>query len=155
MAVKRMDHATLVVRDLDAAVAFFVELGMSVEGRASVSGDTVERILAVEGVASDIAMMITPDGNGRVELTRFRSPDVVELSPWPTPPNVLGWANVMFEVDDIRDTVARLETLGGTLVGEIVDYGGVYLLAYIRGPEGVVIALAQALTDAGPPLDAP
>ena len=155
MAIKRMDHATLVVRDLDAAVAFFVELGMSVEGRASVSGDTVERILAVEGVASDIAMMITPDGNGRVELTRFRSPDVVELSPWPTPPNVLGWANVMFEVDDIRDTVARLEPLGGKLVGEIVDYGGVYLLAYIRGPEGVVIALAQALSDAGAPLDAP
>jgi len=155
MAVKRMDHATLVVRDLDAAVAFFIELGLSIEGRASVSGDAVERILGVPGVASDIAMMITPDGNSRVELTRFSSPDVVEPSPWPTPPNVLGWANVMFEVDDIRDTVARLETLGGTLVGEIVDYGGVYLLAYIRGPEGVVIALAQALSDAGAPLDAP
>lgn len=145
MAVKRMDHTTLVVRDLDAAVEFFVELGLRVEGRASVSGDTVSRILGVEGVASDIAMMITPDGHSRLELTRFRSPDAVEPTPWPTPPHVLGWANVMFEVDDIRDTVARLEPLGGGLVGEIVDYEGVYLLAYVRGPEGVVVALAEAV----------
>lgn len=144
MAVKRMDHTTLVVRDLDAAVAFFTELGLKLEGRASVSGDTVSRILGVADVASDIAMMITPDGHSRLELTRFRSPDAVEVTPWPTPPHVLGWANVMFEVDDIRDTVARLDPLGGGLVGEIVDYEGVYLLGYIRGPEGVVIALAEA-----------
>jgi catechol 2,3-dioxygenase-like lactoylglutathione lyase family enzyme len=145
MAIKRMDHTTLVVRDLDAAVEYFTVLGMEVEGRASVSGDTVSRILGQDDVASDIAMMITPDGHSRLELTRFHSPYAVELAPWPAPPYALGWANVMFEVDDLRDTVARLEPLGGALVGEIVDYEGVYLLAYVRGPEGVVVALAEAL----------
>jgi catechol 2,3-dioxygenase-like lactoylglutathione lyase family enzyme len=145
MAIKRMDHTTLVVCDLDAAVEYFTVLGMEVEGRASVSGETVSRILGEDDVASDIAMMITPDSQSRLELTRFRSPDAVELTPWPPPPHVLGWTNVMFEVDDIRDTVARLEPVGGTLLGDIVDYEGVYLLAYVRGPEGVVVALAEAL----------
>lgn len=147
MAVKRMDHTTLVVRGLDAAVAFFEALGMEVEGRAHVSGDAVDRLHGApdgaERVAADLVMLVTPDSHSRIELTRYVTPDVVEPTPWPLPVHVVGWANVMFEVDDLRETVARLEAVGGSLVGEVVAWEGVILLAYVRGPEGVVVALAQ------------
>lgn len=143
MAVKRMDHTTLVVRGLDAAVAFFEALGMEVEGRAHVSGDAVDRLHGSGEVASDLVMMVTPDSHSRIEITRYRTPDAVEPTPWPLPVHVVGWANVMFEVDDLRETVARLEAVGGSLVGEVVAWEGVILLAYVRGPEGVVVALAQ------------
>lgn len=148
MALKRMDHTTLVVRDVDAAVAFFEALGMEVEGRAHVAGDVVDRLHGSGEVASDLVMMVTPDSHSRIEITRYRTPDAVEPSPWPAPVHTVGWANVMFEVDDLRETVARLEAVGGELVGEIVVWEGLIELAYLRGPEGVVVALAQEVAGA-------
>jgi len=131
--------------DLDAGIAFFTELGMTLEGRMVVEGEWVDRILGLDGVRSEIAMMRMPDGHGKVELTRFLAPPAVTAKPHPAPPNALGVGRIMFAVDDIDDTVARLCAHGGKVVREIVQYEDAYRLCYLRGPEGVLIALAEAL----------
>jgi catechol 2,3-dioxygenase-like lactoylglutathione lyase family enzyme len=143
MTIKRMDNVAMVVDDLDAAVAFFNELGMELEGRATVEGDWVDRIVGLDGTRSDIAMMRTPDGHGRLELTRYLHPAAVGPDPWSEPANTRGMGRIMFNVDDIDDVVGRLKGLGGELVGEIVQYEDAYRLCYLRGPEGIIVALAQ------------
>lgn len=143
MALKRMDNVAVVVDDLDAAIAFFEELGLELEGRATVEGDLVDRLVDLHGTRSDIAMMRTPDGQGRVELTRYQHPAAVGPDPRSEPANTRGMSRIMFNVDDIDDVVERLGRLGGQLVGEIVRYEDAYRLCYLRGPEGIMIALAQ------------
>lgn len=140
-----MDHVSVVVDDLPAAIAFFTELGMEVEGEMPVEGAWVDRVNGMDGVRVDIAMMRTPDGHGKLELTRFRAPALVAAEPPAAPPNTLGLRSVMFAVDDVDDTVARLRAHGGELIGEVADYGDVYRLCYLRGPAGVIVALAQQL----------
>jgi catechol 2,3-dioxygenase-like lactoylglutathione lyase family enzyme len=146
MALKRIDNVAIVVDDLDAAIAFFEELGLEVEGRASVEGDWVDRIVGLQGTRSDIAMMHTPDGHGRLELTRFQHPPAVGPDPRSEPVNTRGMGRIMFAVDDIDDVVERLQALGGELVGEIVQYEDAYRLCYLRGPEGIIVALAEQLS---------
>jgi catechol 2,3-dioxygenase-like lactoylglutathione lyase family enzyme len=143
MALRRLDNVAVVVEDIDAAIAFFTELGMELEGRTSVEGDWVDRIVGLHGTRSDIAMMRTPDGHGRLELTRYRHPAAVGPDPRSEPANTRGMGRIMFNVDDIDDVVERLQALGGELVGEIVRYEDAYRLCYLRGPEGIIIALAQ------------
>ena len=144
MGLKRMDHISVVVDDLPAAIEFFVELGMEVEGEALVEGETVDRVNAIEGVRADIVMMRTPDGLGKFELTSFRSPAAVDPAP-SAPPNTIGYRSVMFAVDDIDDVVARLQAKGGELVGEVAQYEDVYRLCYLRGPSGIIVSLAEEL----------
>ncbi len=142
----RMDHVGVVVEDLDAAIAFFTELGLRLQGgRMQVDGRWVDRVVGLDGVNVEIAMMGTPDGHSRLELTKFLAPAATSGDPHPAPANVLGLRRIMFEVDDIRDTVRRLGTHGGELVGEIAQYEDVYLLCYLRGPSGIIVALAEAL----------
>ena len=145
MALKRMDHVVVVVEDLDAAVAFFTELGMEREGGQQLEGDWVDRVNAIDGLRVDIVMMRTPDGHNKLELTKFHSPTATTAEP-DAPANTLGYRSVMFEVDDVDDTVARLRPHGGELIGEIAQYENVYRLCYLRGPAGVIVALAQELT---------
>jgi len=145
MPLKRMDNVGVVVDDLAGAVAFFKELGMELEGEAQVEGLSVDRLVGLDGVRSDIAMMRTPDGNGRVELTKFRSPADDRSEPNNAAPNTLGIRRIMFAVEDIEDVVARLRALGGELVGELVQYENSYRLCYVRGPEGILVALAEKI----------
>lgn len=146
MTIKRLDHVSVVVEDIAAAIDFFTTLGMTLEGQAPVEGSEVDRLCGLEGIRADIAMMRTPDGHGRVELTKYRSPALVAAEPAIAPPNTLGLRQVMFAVDDIDDTVARLRAKGSELVGEVVQYGDQYRLAYLRGPAGIIVALAEALS---------
>lgn len=141
--IVRMDHASIVVEDLDAATAFFVELGMEREGGATVGGEWVDRINGIDGVKAEIVMVRTPDGNSKLELTKFLTPAAINAGT-DAPSNTLGLRSIMFAVDDIDDDVARLRAHGGELVGEIAEYGG-YRLGYVRGPAGVIVALAQQL----------
>jgi catechol 2,3-dioxygenase-like lactoylglutathione lyase family enzyme len=141
----RMDNVLLVVDDLDAAVAFFTELGLEVEGKATVEGPSVDRLVALDGVKSDIVMMRTPDGQGRLELDKFRTPPAVRPEPVNAPVNALGIRRIMFNVEDIDAVLARLLGTGAELVGEMVQYGDSHLLCYVRGPDGIMIALAQTL----------
>jgi catechol 2,3-dioxygenase-like lactoylglutathione lyase family enzyme len=145
MAVQRMDNVGIVVDDLEAAVEFFRELGLEVEGRASVDGPWVDAVVGYDGVRSEIAMMRTPDGSGRFELTKFHAPPLVSTEPDNAPPNTLGMWRVMFAVDDIDDTVARLRTRGAELIGEVGNYEDAYRLCYLRGPAGIIVALAETL----------
>ena len=145
MTLKRMDNVLIVVEDLEAAKAFFVELGMELEGQTVVEGPAVDATVGLDGVRADIAMLCTPDGSGRVELTRFHTPQAVRAEPESAPANALGMRRVMFTVDDLDDTVARLRTHGGELVGEIAQYEDVYRLCFLRGPEGIIIGLAEEL----------
>jgi catechol 2,3-dioxygenase-like lactoylglutathione lyase family enzyme len=150
MAVKRMDNVGIVVNDLDAAIDFFVEIGLELEGRGTFEGPWMDRTIDVEGAKCDIAMLRPPDGHGGVELSRFRSPPLVSTEPANAPVNTLGYLRVMFDVDDVRDVVNRLEERHiASLVGEIVNYEGVYLICYVRGPEGIMVGLAQSLREAG------
>ncbi|MFK0011289.1 VOC family protein [Streptomyces sp. NPDC091027] len=146
MAVQRMDNVGIVVEDMDAAIAFFVELGMELEGRGEVEGAFADRCTGLDGVHCDIAMLRTPDGHGRLELARYRSPVASTAGPRHRPHNVLGTHRVMFAVDDIEDTVARLRPHGGELVGGIARYEDSHLLCYLRGPEGVIVGLAEQLS---------
>ena len=146
MALRRMDNVAVVVEDLDAAVAFFTELGMELEGRASLGGEVVDRLVALDDTRSEIAMMRMPDGAGGIELTRWEHPRAVGPDPRHEPSNARGMGRVMFEVDDIEDVVERLQAVGGELVGEIVQYEDAYRLCYLRGPEGIIVALAQELS---------
>jgi catechol 2,3-dioxygenase-like lactoylglutathione lyase family enzyme len=146
MTIRRTDHVSIVVDDLSAAIAFFVELGLQVEGEMPVEGRWVDRIVGLDGVRVDIAMMRTPDGHGRLELTKFHRPTAASAEPKNAPANTLGIRNVMFAVDDIDDVVARLRAHGAELVGEVAQYEDKYRLCYVRGPEGVVVALAEQLS---------
>ena len=146
MTLRRMDNIAVVVEDLAAAVAFFTELGMELEGEMTVDGPVVDRVLGIDDVRSDIAMMRVPDGNGRLELTRFQMPPAARTQPQPTPVNALGIGRIMFAVDDIDEVLGRLELHGAELVAEVVQYEDTYRLCYIRGPEGIVLALAQELS---------
>jgi catechol 2,3-dioxygenase-like lactoylglutathione lyase family enzyme len=145
VALQRMDHVGVVVEDLEAATAFFAELGMELEGQASVEGRWVDRVAGLDGVRADIAMMRTPDGHGRVELTKFRTPAAVSAEPGSAPANTLGIRRIMFAVDDIEDVVARLRAHGAELVGGLGQYQDSYRLCYVRGPEGIIVALAEQL----------
>ena len=139
-----MDNVGIVLEDLPAAIAFFLELGLEMEGETQVEGRWVDRIVGLDGVRADIVMMRTPDGHSRLELTKFQNPRAVSAEPG-NAPNMLGIRRVMFAVDDIDDVVARLRTHGAELVGEIVQYENQYRLCYLRGPEGILIALAEQL----------
>ena len=146
MTVRRMDHVGVVVDDLAAAIAFFVELGLELDGEAPVEGRWVDRIVALDGVRVDIAMMRTPDGHGRLELTKFHRPTAVSAEPKNAPPNTLGIRNIMIAVEDIEDVLARLRAHGAELVGEVAQYEDRYRLCYVRGPEGIIVALAEQLS---------
>lgn len=145
MTLQRMDNVLIVVDDLEAAKAFFVELGMELEGQTTVEGRGVDLVVGLENVRSEIAMMRTPDGHGRVELDKFHAPAAVRTEPKNTPVNTLGIRRIMFAVDDIEDVLARLRAHGAELLGEIVQYEDLYRPCYIRGPEGIIVALAEQL----------
>ena len=145
MTIKRLDHVSVVVDDLTAAKAFFTTLGMTVEGEAPIEGEWVDRINGIEGIQVDIVMMRTPDGHGRLELTKFHNPKLVEIAPAVAPPNAPGLRSVMFTVESVDDTVARLRAGGAELVGEVVQYEDKYRLCYMRGPAGIIVALAEEL----------
>jgi catechol 2,3-dioxygenase-like lactoylglutathione lyase family enzyme len=145
MTLERMDNVGIVVEDLDAAVAFFGELGMELEGRAHIEGSWADRTVGLDGVRSEIAMMRTPDGRGRLELAAYHAPPAIRAEPASPPPNTLGLHRVMFAVDDIDDTVARLGAHGAELLGEVAQYEQSYRLCYLRGPSGIVLALAEEL----------
>jgi catechol 2,3-dioxygenase-like lactoylglutathione lyase family enzyme len=144
MTVKRMDNVGIVVEDLDAAIAFFTELGLDLEGRALIEGEWAGKVTGLHGQRVEIAMMRTPDGHSRIELSRFLAP-AVAADHRNAPVNALGYLRVMFAVEDLDDTVARLGKLGATLVEEIVQHQDTYRLCYIRGPEGILIGLAQEI----------
>lgn len=145
MAVLRMDNVLVVVEDLEAATAFFAELGLAIVGKTTVEGPWADRTVGLDGVRADIVMMQTPDGHGRVELSRFHAPAAITLEPSPAPSNALGLRRIMFAVDDVDDTVARLRARGGELVDEIVQYEDRYRLCFMRGPEGIIVGLAEQL----------
>jgi catechol 2,3-dioxygenase-like lactoylglutathione lyase family enzyme len=149
MTIKRLDHVSVVVKDLEAAVAFFTALGLTREGDARVEGPWVDRINGIEGVQVDIVMMRTPDGHGRVELTKFRNPELVEMQPAVAPPNAPGLRSVMFAVESVDETVARMRAEGAELVGEVAQYKDLYRLCYMRGPGGIIVALAEELQQQG------
>jgi catechol 2,3-dioxygenase-like lactoylglutathione lyase family enzyme len=144
MTVKRMDNVGIVVEDLDAAVEFFSEMGLILEGRATIEGDWSGRVTGVHGQKVAVAMMRTPDGHSRLELSRFDAPGIVS-DHRTAPVNSLGYLRVMFAVDNLDDTLARLSKLGATVVDEVVNYENIYKLCYIRGPEGILIGLAEQL----------
>jgi catechol 2,3-dioxygenase-like lactoylglutathione lyase family enzyme len=144
MTVRRMDNVGIVVEDLDAAIDFFVELGLALEGRAPIEGPWADGVTGLRGQRVEIAMLRTPDGHGRLELSRFLAPPVVS-DHRNAPVNSLGYLRVMFAVDGIEDTVARLRGRGATLVGDIVQFEEMYRLCYLRGPEGILIGLAEQL----------
>ena len=141
-----MDNVLIVVDDLDAATAFFAELGMELEGETTVEGPWADKVVGLDDVRADIAMMRTPDGHGRVELSRFHTPPAVRAEPENAPSNALGMRRIMFTVDDVDDVVARLRSHGAELVGEIAQYEDMYRLCFLRGPEGIVIGLAEQLS---------
>jgi catechol 2,3-dioxygenase-like lactoylglutathione lyase family enzyme len=149
MALQRMDNVLIVVEDLEATKAFFVELGMELEGETQVEGPWADGVTGLDGVRADIAMLRTPDGHGRVELSRFHTPPAVRAEPEDAPANALGLRRIMFAVDDLDDVVARLRAHGGELVREIAQYGDLYRLCFLRGPEGIVVGLAEQLTRDG------
>lgn len=144
MTVTRMDNIGIVVEDIDAAIEFFTELGLTLEGRMPIEGDWAGRVTGLHGQRVEVAMMRTPDGHSRLELSRFDAPAIVS-DHRTAPVNSLGYLRVMFAVDDIDDTLARLSKLGARVVDEVVNYEDVYRLCYIRGPEGILIGLAQQI----------
>ncbi|WP_208606384.1 VOC family protein [Streptomyces silaceus] len=146
MAIQRMDHVGVVVDDLEAAIAFFLELGMELEGRGPAEGDWVDRVVGLDGVRVEFAMVRTPDGHSKLELTRFHSPEVIDTEPKVAPANTLGLRRIMFAVDDIDDTVARLRRHGAELVGEIARFEEMFRLCYVRGPADIIVALAEPLS---------
>ena len=144
MTVHRMEHIGIVVDDLAAATAFFTELGLEPEGEASVEGRAVDRINGLEGVRADVVILRTPDGNGKIELARYRSP-TYEGEHSPAPANAPGIRHILFAVDDIEASLAGLRRHGAELVGELVNYGDSYWLCYVRGPAGIIVELAEKI----------
>jgi catechol 2,3-dioxygenase-like lactoylglutathione lyase family enzyme len=145
MTLLRMDNVLLVVDDLEAAIAFFIELGMELEGRMPIEGRWVDRVIGIDDTRGEIAMMRTPDGHGGIELDKFHTPEAVVPEPGPSTVPVIGYRRVMFAVSDLDDVVARLQRHGAELVDEIVQYEDVYRLCYMRGPEGILVGLAEPL----------
>ena len=145
MTLQRMDNVLIVVEDLEAAKAFFAELGMELEGEATNEGPSVDQVVGLDDVRCDIAMMRTPDGHGGIELTKFHTPPAVRAEPESAPVNTLGLRRIMFTVDDVDDVVARLQSHGAELVGEIAQFEDIYRLCFVRGPEGIIIGLAEHL----------
>ena len=146
MTVQRMDNVAIVVEDLDAAVMFFTGLGMELEGKRQIEGLVADQTVGLDGVRSEIAWMATPDGQGKLELTKYHTPEAVGTEPKNPPPNTLGLHRVMFVVDDIDDTVARLRAHGAELLGEVAQYEGIFRLCYLRGPAGIIVALAEQIS---------
>jgi catechol 2,3-dioxygenase-like lactoylglutathione lyase family enzyme len=146
MSIQRLDNILIVVEDLEAVKAFFIELGMEVEGETTVEGPWVDSTVGLTGVRADITMLRTPDGHGRVELSRFHSPAAIRSEPQNAPANTLGMRRIMFAIDDIDDVVTRLSAHGGEVVGEITQFGDTNRLCFMRGPEGIIIGLSQQLT---------
>ncbi len=146
MTIQRMDNVGIVVDDLDAAVAFFTELGMELEGRMPIDGSWAENVVGIAGMQSEIAMMRIPDAPGRLELAKYHAPKAITTKPDVMPANTLGLHRVMFAVDDIEDTLARLRPHGAELVGEVTRFEDSYLLCYLRGPSGIILALAEQLS---------
>ena len=146
MTIQRMDNVLIVVNDLEAAKAFFAELGMELEGETTVEGGWVDSVVGLNGVRSDIALMRTPDGHGKVELSKFHTPPAVRAEPESAPANALGIRRIMFAVDDIDDVVARLRSHGAELLDEIAQYEDIYRVCFLRGPEGIIIGLAEQLS---------
>ena len=146
MTIQRMDNVLIVVDDLDAVISFFVELGMELEGKGPIEGRWVERVIGIDDVRQDVAMLRTPDGHGRIELAMFHTPKAISPEPKDASANTLGIRRIMFAVDDVDDVVARLRSHGAELVGEIAQYEDIYRLCFLRGPEGIVIGLAEQLT---------
>jgi catechol 2,3-dioxygenase-like lactoylglutathione lyase family enzyme len=146
MTLQRMDNILIVVDDLEAAKAFFAELGMELEGETTVEGPWADQVVGLDNVRADITMMRTPDGHGRVELSRFHTPPAVRAGSENAPSNTLGMRRIMFVVDDVDDVVARLRRHGAELVGEIAQYEDVYRLCFLRGPEGIIIGLSEELS---------
>ena len=144
MTLQRLDNVGIVVESLDVAISFFAELGLKIEGRAKVEGEWAGRVTGLRDQRVEIAMMVTPDGHSRLELSRFLAPAVL-TDHRNAPVNALGYLRVMFAVDDIDDTLTRLQKHGAQLVGEVVQYEDTYRLCYIRGPEGLLIGLAEQL----------
>jgi len=145
MTIQRMDNVLIVVEDIDAVISFFVEVGMELEGKGPVEGPWVERVIGIDDVRQDVAMLRTPDGHGRVELAMFHQPEAITAEPKNAPANTLGIRRIMFAVDDIDEVVARLLAHGTELVGELAQYEDVYRLCYVRGPEGIIVGLAEQL----------
>jgi catechol 2,3-dioxygenase-like lactoylglutathione lyase family enzyme len=143
MTLKRMDNVLIVVDDLEAVKAFFFELGMELEGEAIVEGPSVDRLLGLQNVRATLATMRTPDGHGRIELDKYHTPEAVRIEPKDTPLNAMGIRRIMFAVDDLEGVLKRLRAHGAELVGEVVQYEDTYRLCYIRGPEGIIVALAE------------
>ena len=150
MSVRRLEHVGIVVDDLAAATAFFVALGLEVEGEATVEGGSVDRINGLDGVRADIVMMRTPDGGSSLELARYRSPTYGSDSA-PAPANAPGIRHILFAVDDITASLAALRAHGGELVGELENYGDSYWLCYVRGPAGIIVELAERIGGSSPP----
>jgi catechol 2,3-dioxygenase-like lactoylglutathione lyase family enzyme len=149
MTIRRMDNILIVVEDLEAAKAFFAELGMELEGETQVEGRWADQVVGLDGVRTDIAMMRTPDGHGRVELSKFHSPPAVRLEPADAPSNALGLRRIMFLVEDLDDVVARLRSHGAELVRDIAQYEDLYRVCFVRGPEGIVVGLSEQLGATG------
>ncbi len=146
MSLLRMDNVLIVVDDLEAATAFFVEIGMELEGEAAVEGLWVDRVVGLDDVRQNVAMLRTPDGHGRLELTKFHNPTALSAAPKNALVNTLGIRRIMFAVEDIDEVLARLRAHGAELVGELEQYEDSYRLCYVRGPEGIIIALAEQLS---------
>src|SRR5438067_10019288 len=144
MSIKRMDNVLLVVDDLEAVKAFFIELGLTLEGETTVEGPLVGKLIGLEDVRATLAMMRTPDGHGGIELDKFHTPNAVRFGPVNTPVNALGLRRIMFAVDDIDDVVARIRAHGAGVIGEM-QYEDTYRLAYIRGPEGIIVGLSEEI----------
>lgn len=143
MAILRMDNVAIVVDDLDAAIEYFGELGLELEARAQIEGLFADQTVGIDGLRSEIAMMVTPDGHSKLELTKYLRPEVVHADP--PAPNTLGLHRVMFAVDDIDATIARLQPRGAELLGEVAQYEQLYRLCYLRGPGGIIVALAEQI----------
>jgi catechol 2,3-dioxygenase-like lactoylglutathione lyase family enzyme len=145
MTIQRMDNILIVVDDLDATKSFFIELGLELEGETQVEGPSVDSLIGLEDVRATLAFMRTPDGNGRIELDKFHTPDAIRFGPVDAPVNALGLRRIMFAVEDIDAVVARVLASGAELVGEVVQYEDAYRLAYVRGPEGIIVGLSEQI----------
>ena len=145
MTIQRMDNVLIVVDDLEAAKSFFIELGLELEGETQVKGPSVDSLIGLKDVRATLALMRTPDGHGRIELDKFHTPNAIRFGPVDAPVNALGIRRIMLAVDDIDAVVARLLAHGAELIGEVVQYEDTYRLGYIRGPEGIIIGLAEQI----------
>ena len=145
MTIQRMDNILIVVDDLEAVKAFFVELGMELQGETTVEGPSVDRLIGLQNVRATLTLMRTPDGHGQIELDKFHTPQAIRTGPENVPVNALGIRRIMFAVTDLDDVVARLRAHGAELVGEVVQYDDTYQLCYVRGPEGIIVGLAEQL----------